>query len=69
MENLQYLVFLGGAVSLTSTFFYIKLILQDKAHPSIVSWFMWFLATFVGLIVSVYEGGRLSSVPILGWRC
>ncbi len=65
MENLQYLVFVGAAVSLVSTFFYIKLILEDKAQPSIVSWFMWFLATFVGSVISIYEGGRLSSLPIV----
>ncbi|HNW71829.1 MAG TPA: hypothetical protein PKZ36_01950 [Candidatus Paceibacterota bacterium] len=54
------IIFIGLAISLFCTIWYIWNIFKKGVRPNLVSWFIWMLAPFVGVILSLKAGAGLS---------
>ena len=60
-EKIVYIIVL---TSFLGSFFYIKDIFLGKTKPNLVSWFIWSLATFIGVFFQIKAGAGLSVLPI-----
>ena len=61
---LQYVVFIGVAVNLFGTLFYIRDTLRGKTKPNRVSWFLWTVVPFIATAAALSDGVRLAALPV-----
>lgn len=61
----HYIVFVSLINSSASSFLYIRDTFRGLTRPNRISWFIWFLAPFVGSLLLFSKGGGLSALPLL----
>lgn len=61
---LQYLVFVGGAVNLYGSFWYIKDVIRGDTKPNRVSWLMWSIAPLIATAAAYANGVRWAVLPV-----
>ena len=57
-------IFIGVAINLFCSLWYIKSILKGNTRPNIVSWFIWMLAPFIGVFLQLKAGAGFSSLGV-----
>jgi len=58
------IIFVGVAINLFCSIWYIKNIIYGGTKPNLVSWFIWMLAPFVGVFLLLKAGAGLSSLGV-----
>lgn len=58
------IIYFAVALNLVGHIFYIKSIIEGKAKPNIISWFVWMLAPFIGVFFQLKAGAGLSVLPV-----
>lgn len=58
------IIFIGVAINLFCSIWYIRTIIYNNTKPNLVSWFLWMLAPFVGFFLQLKAGAGLSSLGI-----
>ncbi|MFA5715500.1 MAG: hypothetical protein WC998_07160 [Candidatus Paceibacterota bacterium] len=64
IQYLQYIVFLGAAISFSGTIFYIKETLSGDTKPNKVTWLMWSMAPIIATFAAVSDGVGWSVLPV-----
>lgn len=59
------IIYIGVAITLITTFLYVKNIFYGNTKPNLVSWFIWMFAPFVGFFLQLKAGAGLSSLAVL----
>ena len=54
------IIYIGVAINLFYSLWYIKSIIYNSTRPNLVSWFIWMLAPFVGVFLQIKAGAGLS---------
>jgi hypothetical protein len=60
----QYLVFLGAAVNLIGSIFYIKETLKGNVKPNKISWLLWSFPPFIATFAAFSAGAGWAVLPI-----
>jgi hypothetical protein len=58
------IIFVGVAVNLITSIWYVKNILYGSTRPNLISWFLWMLAPFIGIFFELKAGAGLSVLPV-----
>ena len=61
---LQYLVFLGAAISLFGGSFYVRDTLRGNTKPNRVTWLMWAAAPMIGTAAALADGVGWATLPV-----
>lgn len=61
---IEYLVFLGAAVNLIGTIFYIKETLKGNIKPNKISWLLWSIPPFIATFAALSAGMGWVALPI-----
>lgn len=61
---LEYLVFVGAAISLYGIFFYLRDTLRGQTKPNKITWLMWSVAPLIGTVATLSKGGGWFVLPI-----
>jgi hypothetical protein len=61
---MEYIVFVGLAVSLYGTWFYVRDTLRSKTKPNRVTWALWAVAPLIGTVAAVSDGVTLAVLPV-----
>src|SRR3989338_1323015 len=61
---IQYLVFVGAAINLVGSSFYIRSTLRGTTRPNRVTWLFWSLAPLIASFAAFSDGVRLAAVPV-----
>ncbi|MFH1608527.1 MAG: hypothetical protein ABH951_00715 [Patescibacteria group bacterium] len=56
----QNIIFIGVALNLVFTIWYIKTIFKNNTRPNPISWFIWMLAPAIGVFLQLKAGAGLS---------
>src|SRR6185369_4374074 len=60
----EYAVFIGAAVNLFGSSFYIKETLQGDTKPNKVTWLMWSVAPLIATVAAISKGVGLAALPV-----
>jgi hypothetical protein len=58
------IIFVGVAINLITSIWYVKNILYGSTRPNLISWFLWMLAPFIGVFFELKAGAGLSVLPV-----
>lgn len=58
------IIFIGVAVNLFCSLWYVKNIIYGETRPNLVSWFIWMLAPFIGTFLALKAGAGFSVMGI-----
>lgn len=58
------IIFVGVAISILCSLWYIKNIIYGEVRPNLISWFIWMLAPFIGTFLALKAGAGFTAFGI-----